>query len=188
MTNLFKKIIIFFIIYLLILASVIFLFFMPQISNLKKDRQAFLDKQQELDQGKARLTSLQKINSKKDEFKTTSDTINTYLPDNLEISRFVVQIEGLAKDLGITVDNFSIEEKAATNTKNDSSKDSKDSKNKETGTKFSLSAKAPYPSIISFIKKMEGLARFHSISSINLSVSENGAVDFNTTGYLYYGK
>jgi len=192
MTSAWKKIIITASAYTAIFIALIIFALNPSINSLKQHKQKLADSQNKLDETYLKLNSLQKIDKHPEEFKATSEVVNNLWPDNLDISRFIVQTENLAKTNNIILENFSVDEiknTAKSTAKDSDSETAKSEKKKtETGTQFTFSMQSPYNSTLSFIKGMETLSRFNSISSINLSGNDSGIISMRLTGSIYYGK
>ena len=175
MSHFWKKNIIVFIIYLLVFASLTVLFLMPTIKNIKDNKKMLAEKQLEFCQVSDEVSTLQKTKKDNSEVKTMFDTVNGYWPDNQDISQFMVQTEGLANKLNIVIENFAITQPATKDKKSNS-------------IQFNFTAKAPYPTVIELLRNMESLARFNTISSINLNLDNDGRVSASVIGYIYYGK
>jgi hypothetical protein len=93
-------------------------------------------------------------------------------------------MEGLAKQLGITINNFSMSETSSV------VGDSKDTPKKKSGgtqqNKFTLSTNTNFSKIIELLKQMEKLSRFNSATSINIVSGDKGDVNATITGDIYY--
>lgn len=195
MFQVFKKIIITAGVYLVIFIAVIVFALNPSINSLKQNKQKISNNQNKLDETYNKLNTLQKIEKHPEEFKAATDMVNNSWPDNLDISHFIVQTENLAKNNSIILENLSVAEakkssaKSAPKEDGDSEKAvSEKKKTADTGTQFTFGLQAPYSSVLSFIKGMETLPRFNSISLINLSGNDTGDINLRMTGSIYYGK
>ena len=187
-----KKSIIFSCFYLVLFGGLIYFVFMPALSRLKQNKATFDQKQQVLRNNYDKIESLQKIEKNPKEFDTLSTAVNELWPDNQDISKFIVQIESVAKDSNLVIDNFSVVEstvkkqKATDDSGNASSSNTKTKT--DTGTKFSLAVKSPYSNIIDLIGKMETMARLNAISSIDMNYIDESTINLKLTGGVYYGK
>lgn len=195
MSSTWKKTIIIVGTYLVIFIIVTIFALKPSIDGLKQNKQKVAAKQTELNQIYDKLDYLQKISKNSKDFESTEKIVNNYWPDNSDISQFIVQTEDLAKNNSLVLDNISINEvkKTKTSTTKGEADDSKQSSaaKKSTapnGLQFTFNLRTPYSSILSLIKGMETLPRFNSISSINLSGTEDGNINMKLTGMIYYGK
>ncbi|MCL5410683.1 MAG: hypothetical protein M1324_02375 [Patescibacteria group bacterium] len=190
MSSIWRKTIIAAIAYLVVFIAIIIFALSPSIASLKQNKQKMAENQSKLNETYDKLNSLQKTNKHPEELKSAEDTVNKSWPDNSDISQFIVQTEGLAKSNSLILENLSIEE--SKKQKVASSTDDKDSAKKKntapTGTQFTFSLKAPYSSILNFLKGMETLPRFNSLSLINLSGNEDATISVRLTGNIYYGK
>ncbi len=195
MSRVFKKIIITASIYLVIFIAVIVFALNPSINSLKQNKQKVVSNQNKLDQTYLKLNTLQKIEKHPEEFKAARGMVNNSWPDNLDISHFIVQTENLAKNNSIILENLSVAEIKKSSVKSAPKEDggsekatTEKKKDAETGTQFTFGLQAPYSSVLSFIKGMETLPRFNSISLINLSGDDTGIINLRMTGSIYYGK
>lgn len=194
MPPIWKKTIIVASIYIVIFMAVIIFALDPALSSLKQNKQKVADGQSKLDTTYVKLNALQKVDKHPDQFKATSDVVNNYWPDNLDVSYFLVQTENLAKGNNLIMENFSVEEvkKPVTVKESDTGKSDGAAKTApkkvENGAQFTLSTTTSYLSILNFIKGMEILPRFNTISLVNLSGTEDGNVNMRLTGKIYYGK
>lgn len=186
--------------YVIVLGTVAYFGLTPALNNLKSNREKLTEKQAELDNTHKKLESLQKA-SKNPELQKISETVNTYWPDNLDVSYFIVQTENLAKNNNLIIENFSVEQPKATKTtkkstidesddkkKSDSGEKTQSSKKTSMGTQFTFTTKSSYNSILSLIKDMEILPRYNSISMLSINGDQDGQVDLRLTGNIYYGK
>ena len=178
MSKFWKKIYIIIAVFVLIYIIIIALFLIPSINNLKNNKVSLSQKQNELNENYSKITSFQKIAKNPEEFNLIIQTPHNYWPDESNISDFIVQTEGLANEVELIINNFSIE---------DSSNSGKKPEKKNESTEFSISAKTGYSNIFNLIKNMEELARLNSISSISLSATDED-ISLKMTGQIYHGK
>lgn len=187
-----KKSIIFTCFYIVLFGGLIFFGFIPALNNLKQSKLKYDQKQQVLRDNYDKIASLQKIEKNPKEFESLSGAVNELWPDTQDISKFIVQIESVAKNSDLVIDNFSVEENAAAKAKpaaDSENGSSSSSKTKDsTGTKFSLAVKSGYPNMIDLIGKMETMARLNSISSVDMSLIDASTINLKLTGNVYYGK
>jgi hypothetical protein len=193
-----KKAAIFIAIYLLIFCAVVLFALMPATSSLKQNKTQFSQKQSELNATYTKLNSLQKIEKHPEDFKKTTDSVKNFWPDSLDVGQFLIQTDTLAKSNSLILENVTVNEVKAVkvtpkNDSDDKDDDSNpapaDSKSKTpASTQFTFSFKSSYPSVLSFIKGMETLPRFNSLSSIALSGNEDDTIEAKLTGNIYYGK
>jgi len=182
MSSSFRKIVLAIGAYLIIFVAIIVFALKPSLDGLRQNRQKVSSKQTDLNQIYDKLDYLQKISKNPQDLESNEKIVNNYWPDSSDISQFIIQTENLANNNNLVLDNVSINE--IKNTKTSSNK--KD--NSSNGSQFSLSLKSSYPSILNFIKGMETLPRFNSISLINLSGTTEGSINVQLTGTVYYGK
>jgi Tfp pilus assembly protein PilO len=177
MSNNWKKIGIYSAIYLIIFVITIFVFLVPATNNLKKTKTEFSEKQSKLLENQNNITYLNKLKDDPANFDQLYNNTVNYWPDNSDVSKFLIQTEGLAKDLGIVIQTVSINDKIM------------DKNNKPLPqNSFTLSFNASYPTTLQFIKKLENLARFNSENSIQLTLGDQDTLSTQLTGYIYYGK
>lgn len=191
MSSIWKKTFITASVYLVIFVAIIIFALKPSIDGLEQNKKKIAASQTELNQIYDKLDYLQKISKNPDELKSTEKIVNNYWPDNSDISQFIVQTEDLAKSNNLILDNISIDEnKKTSSAKKDDSKQSSSAKksNSPSGSQFTFNLQAPYQSILTFIKGMETLPRFNSISSISLNGTEESGINMRLSGTIYYGK
>ncbi|MFA4995947.1 MAG: type 4a pilus biogenesis protein PilO [Patescibacteria group bacterium] len=182
MPSIWKKTIITVSIYLAIFVAITIFALKPSIDGLKQNNKKITSSRTELNQIYDKLDYLQKISKNPDDLKSTEKIVNNYWPDNSDISQFIVQTEDLAKSNSLVLDNISINEiknAQTSSTKKNSSPN---------GSQFTFNTRTSYSSLLNFIKGMETLARFNSISSIDLNGTEEGTINMRLTGKIYYGK
>lgn len=177
--------------YIVVILSVVFFGLLPAIRSLKGNEDKLAKKQTELNQTYQKIETLQKDSKHPEEFSKISETVNNYWPDNLNVSQFIVQTEEMAKNNGLIIENFSVEEPktvkpAPTSNKTDSA--SKTAKKAPDGAQFTFTSKTTYNVVLNLIKSMENIARFNTVSMINLSGDQDGQIDMRLTGKIYYGK
>ena len=178
MKNFTKKIMLIICLYITLFAAFLYYGYSPVSNRYKKNKSDEAEKKELIVKNNDKIASLQKIESNSADFDKIFTDVNNFLPDSLGVSDFMVQIEGLAKDSGVVIDSFSVEEqKASTTTKSKT----------DNGTKFSMVFKAPYSTVISLISKMETLARLNSISTVNMT-GNGDKISVNLSGKIYYGK
>lgn len=202
----YKKSIISISIYLLLFFALILLILLPTSKKLKQNKILIKEKNATLENNFSKISSLQKVEKNIDEFNKINETVVGYLPPLLQSSQFIVEVEGLTNSLGITIDNFSMNatssafdtgSKTKTETKSSDSdlsssknnSNQKETKKKNSGTQqnqFTLSVQTDYNKALEFIKQMEKLSRFNSVSSINISSKEDNLINLKIDGYIYY--
>lgn len=162
----------------------------PINNQYKKNKADHLEKKETIVKNKEKISSLQKIVDNPQDFDKIFTDVNNFLPDSLKISDFMIQIEGLARDTGVVIDSFSVEEQKQAATTKSTGEDSAAVATKaktDTGTKFSMVLKTTYPTMMNLVSRMETLARLNSINTI--SVTSNGEiVNVSLSGKIYYGK
>lgn len=184
MSAFYKKTILLSVIYLGLFAALSVLLFLPSYTKLNKNKKIFAQKQTEFSTKVEDLSTLQKFSKNKDDFQNVVKTVEKYFPETLNSSQFIVETEGLAKNLGITIEGFSMND-ISTGSSQSGSK--KEDKKKSPETQFSLNGTAPYPKVLEFIVQMEKLSRFNALSALNITSGED-TVNFQITGSIYYGQ
>lgn len=166
--------------------------FLPINDQYKKDKAEYAEKQETFNQNNDKITSLQKIVDKPDDFDKIYTDVSNFWPDTLKVSDFMVQVEGLAKDTGVVIESFSIDEQkqvAAPKVTDEDSAAAKTTAKTKTnaGTKFTMVFSASYATTLNVISRMETLARLNSINSVGLTGTKDG-LSVNLSGTIYYGK
>lgn len=182
-------------VYLLLSLAVLIFGFMPTMSKLKQTKNGIASEQKKQNDNHNKISTLQKIDHNPGEFNKTSQIVDNFWPDDLNISQFIVQAEDLAKSNNVILENFSVSESKTKNAKKPATEDEKDktaksSKNTKTNSEvsFNLTSLAGYSTILEFIKGMETLPRFNAITSLDLNGTEDGHVNLKLNGKIYYGK
>lgn len=192
-------------VYLVLFAALIFFAILPTLNKYNNNKIELADQKQKLETAQNDFETLIKLRKDDAEREDIKKNVTTYLPDEKSTTDFVVKIESLSQELGITVPALStIEPKAPTKAvAADDSSNAKttDATAKETTTaskttasqnsvEFSLNFSNSYEKIFEFISRMNTMLRLNSLESINISNynTENGSIDFQTKGKIYYGK
>lgn len=195
MKQFWKKTLINLAVFALLFFGVIFFVLMPTYQRYTQDKSTDAKKKNIVEENNTKINSLQKIAKNSDEFEKIYQNVSNLWPDNLNVSEFMVQIEGLAKDTGLVIDSFSIEEqktitptKAKSSDTDDNATATKSTKTTaNTGTKFTMTSKSEYSNVMDLILRMETLARLNAVSSINISAA-GPSLSINIVGHIYYGK
>ena len=198
MTNYWKKITLIVTISLIAMALIWFFITKSAIESYYQNKSAYDKKQDDL------LTIYDKIEILQKNSKSSTNSANVISqvallwPDNVDVSKFIVQTEELAKQKNFVIENFTISEKKITSNKSTSSSSDSDSSDSDakakaakstTITQYSFNVNTTYENALDIIKSMERLARFNAITTFNISGQEsNNTVNLNITGKLYYGK
>jgi len=153
--------------------------FLMQKQNLSRDKNTLSSLRQEVASNDQKIQNLSGLAKNKAEFEKTLQIINTYLPDTIESSEFVIQMENLAKASNIVIDTLSISGGA----------DSKSS-GKVKAIEFSATSRSNYGKVLEFISTLENLSRYNDISTITLSPEGTAdSIGFKFSGKLYqYGQ
>lgn len=190
MIIIYKKLIIVFSILISISISVLIFLFVPLLNDYEQNKTLLTKKINEQNINFQKISYLQKTHKDSSNFQSTVNTVNDLWPNDGEISKFIVQAEGLTKEMNLVIDSFSIDEKGPvkkTSTDGEGSQ-KKSTEAKEQKTQFTITAKASYPVFINFLKKMENLARLNSTSAIDLSILDGGNLNIRVVGNIFYGK
>lgn len=186
------KIKIFLALYLAFIIAVGYFLLFPNITKLASNQQLLAQKKSQFEINEDKISSLEKTNQSIAEFEQKNKTVIELLPDNPEVSSFVVNVEALAKSLDQNITNFTIDniltssKSKSTNTE-DGEVAAESSKKSDKGIKFSINSSSDFSGFLNFISKMETLARFNTISSIELSTKDL-SLNYKLTGYIYNGK
>ena len=185
-----KKTLFIIFLYGILFAAFLYYGYTPINNQYKKNKADHLEKKDTIVKNDEKIASLQKIANNPKDFDKIFTDVNNFMPDSLRVSDFMVQVEGLAKDTGVVIDSFSVEEQKQTITTKPTSEDSSATAKKtkvDTGTKFTMVFKTTYPTMLNLISRMETLARLNSISTINIT-SNGETMSVNFSGKIYYGK
>lgn len=185
MNSISKKSLFGFIGYLAIIAAVVMLVLNPTLNEIEKNKKTIISERKQLAANFDEISSLQKIEKDKEGFSEIKKTVLGYLPETLNSSQFIVEVEGLAKKTDITINSVSMNA-----TPSSVSKETDTTKKKTKGgtqqNEFSLSTKADFAKTMSFLAQMEKLSRFNSISTISIASVENSSADVKITGDIFY--
>lgn len=171
-----------FLIYVIIFIGIIFFLLNPALDEIEKSKKTITDERKALSANYDEIASLQKIAKEQISFNAIKNTVLGYLPGSLNSSQFIVELEGLAKNTDITINNFSMNA-TSINTEKDPKKKKKSTTQQND---FSLNIKADFAKTMSFVAQMEKLSRFNSISTINITSTENNGADVTIKGSIYY--
>jgi len=145
-------------------------------------RDSFWDKQDQLAALEEKAISLSKIEKNAISFNKETDSIIAALPDNPEVSQFIVQLENLSTEKQILIKNLSIAENST------GAKAAQPTKTGANNTQFSFDISTDYPALAGLIDRLERFPRFISIDSINLLLTEDQNIAAKISGRIYYGK
>jgi Tfp pilus assembly protein PilO len=181
--------------YVLLIAVVILFGILPGISRLREDRSTLKDNSAKIAADESKISDLSKYNKNDNDLKTIESSVNNLLPDNKNSSDFVVQMEALGNELSIVIPTLTITEPVAQTAPAQSTDvgdtPAKPSSNtKSTDTAFNMSFRAPYTTFKTFLEKIEAFPRFTTISSVSVSgySADNGTLEYDLKGNIYYGK
>lgn len=186
-----RKTLIIILTYVLIFALFIYFILIPSYRGYLKNKQKNLETKQIIEANEIKINSLKKVESNEKQFSDLFTNVNKLWPDILDVSSFIVETEGLAKEMQIVIDSFSIneqkpvaakpapkgEEEATTTTKSKA----------PMGTKFTVVFRSDYNTLIDFLTRMETFSRLNSLNTISVSSAENG-LNISISGNIYYGK
>ncbi|OQA04437.1 MAG: hypothetical protein BWY68_00317 [bacterium ADurb.Bin400] len=183
---------------------------LPNVREILSMQLKVVEKQKDVDRMQAKLDSLKTANRSKESINRAYLLTNDLWPSEENVSQFLVQVEGLATEKAVALSDLTVNEiiiqppktsntasQASTSTSNSTkesseSKDGEDdaaSKKKAKGSndriQFMMSGNADYTSLIGFIVSMERLARFNSISSINVFRDKENHLNFSLNGHIY---
>lgn len=191
-------------IYLVLFAALVLFAIIPTLNRFNKNKIDLSDRNQKLVTAQNDFETLIKLRKDDATREDVKKNVTTYLPDEKSTTDFVVKIESLSQETGITVPALTtVEPKTQTKTAKATSDETDDTKAaaaaKETTTKttpaqnsveFSLSFSNSYEKVAEFISRMNSMLRLNSLESISISNynPENGTLDFQTKGKIYYGK
>lgn len=190
-TEVYKKTIITSVIYIAIFCLIFFFGLKPAISKSQTIKEKIVSNNTKIEANTSKIAAINNITKKQKDFDKMEETINNYLPDNLNSSQFIVEIEGLAKELNFNVDSLSMsepttaEKAAAAKTVKTTDKNASSSKSQKNS--FTLSGKTEYSSMVEFLSRMEKLSRLNTIDAIDITPEEN-TLNFKINGYIYYVK
>ncbi len=189
-----KKYFIFVALLSLFLGGVVWFGVVAQIQTIISNNTLIKQKISDNTKTEERIAKLKEASSNSAEVTKAFDTVNNLWPDKEDVSKFIVQSEGLASEKQIVLDSITVAEMVVKDTKS-TAKTSKDAESidssvskkvtKETGIKFSFQTVAPYNQLFDFIVGMERLARFNSESQISISGAAGNELTLRLTGYIY---
>jgi len=184
--------------YAILFAGVVFFLLSPALTDIENNKKNIIEERKQLATNYDEIASLQKIDKDKAGFEQIKNTVMGYLPNSLNSSQFIVEVEGLAKLTEITIDSVTM---SATPTSVGGAKvtpkiETEDTENKTATTtkktkggtqqnSFLLSTKADFTKSMAFIKQLEKLSRFNSITAITIAPTED-VVNIKLTGNIYY--
>lgn len=186
------KIKIFLLLYLAFIIAVGYFLLFPNVTKLADNQQLLAEKKSQFEINQDKISALEKTNQSIAEFEQKNKTVVELLPDDPEVSSFVVNVEALAKSLNqnitnFTIDNVSASSKSKSQDTEDGETTTESSKKTDKGIKFSINSSSDFSGFLDFISKMETLARFNTISTVELSVKDL-SLNYKLTGYIYNGK
>lgn len=186
--------------YAILFAGVVFFLLSPALTDIENNKKNIIEERKQLATNYDEIASLQKIDKDKAGFEQIKNTVMGYLPNSLNSSQFIVEVEGLAKLTEITIDSvtMSATPTAVGGAKTAPKTEAEDTENKASTTtttkkakggtqqnSFLLSTKADFSKSMAFIKQLEKLSRFNSITAITIAPTEDG-VNIKLTGNIYY--
>ncbi len=136
----------------------------PLYSNLKETSEDLKERKIVLEKEQNNLSTLKNLESQKEDLIKKNEKVLAALPTNKDVSRLFVQYEAIAAKSGVKIDGVS---EAST---------SEETVGNELvyPVSYNVSLTAPnYSSFIESLKRMEDAIRILSISSLNISSSEN---------------
>jgi Tfp pilus assembly protein PilO len=154
----------------------------PLISEYRESQTVYADKSNEVATMDEKINLLQIKQKNRDEIDKMSREIDKLYPDSPETSDFIIQIEKLANEKGVIINNLSISESKGSDTKK--TKDAKDSQ----GMTFSFDLSTSYNSLVDILRSLEHFERLTSLDNVNILSHNDDALNIKITGKIFYGK
>lgn len=135
---------------------------------LIRERQQFNQKQIDLELSEKRTNQLIELTGRYNEASKKFDEINNALPQSKQQPEVVVQLQNAAGEVGLNLPTIQFDTTAAPTVTQ-----AKDDKNKNPSglsvLPITIKLSGSYDQLIAYLKKLESLSRYNSVTSINLS-------------------
>lgn len=186
MSETIKKIIMPLILLVSLYAIIVFLVLLPAIGSISESKIVLSKRTAELQTIENKINVLKQTGSDKEKTDTILATVSELWPDNKDVSTFIISLENMAKNQGLTFNNVSISEPAKTSSTEGS--DTKSATLNKNSVQFAFDTSGNYDQIDQIVKSLENFERFDSITSVTLSATTGSNLNAKFTGLIYYGK
>jgi Tfp pilus assembly protein PilO len=139
------------------------------IENKYADFQSMMEKSESLKKAAKNSSEMAEINSK----------VMALYPDSKDVSNFIIDLEKIAEEENITLNNLSISEPKTTPKKGDKSAGST--------IQFDFSTEGSYSQMSSLVKKLEQFSRINTINTLNIASKGDDLINIKISGMIYYG-
>ncbi|HOX41077.1 MAG TPA: type 4a pilus biogenesis protein PilO [bacterium] len=177
-----KKLILLLLITGITTGAVVYFALMPLLQNIANNKDKLNGAQEDLGQLALETSVLQKASKNQENSDETFNKISSLWPNEKNISAFMVSLESLAKEEGLTISNVAITEPVVVQ--------SKGKKKEPSPSKvlFTFEAEGSYGKVINLTKKLENFSRLTSVHDLKIIAKEADLVSIKVSGGIYYGR
>jgi len=161
---------------ILITTAILLFLVKNEYSNLQTIGAQLSEKSNNLRLAQDKLASLQRQSKQSEEITSIKDICLSQLPQELEATAFVSELEKLGQSIQVTPLTVSVNSTIASSTKKKTGPDT---------TTFNLTFSTPFPNVLKFLEEMEKLKRLNTLSTISLTNSDN-QLNVSASGSIYY--
>lgn len=150
----------------------------------------------------AKKENLQKLSNEKERIENVLKKSEKIVPDTVDTSNFLSQIDATFQISGVNAKSISMEEskkeqkveKEETTTAQTKTQTTQQSEQQGEGTSkfntnsFSISFTSDYPNLVNFLKLSENLGRFTNINSVDISLTQDNQMETKIKGDIFYKK
>ena len=184
------KIIVTSLVFVFIIAAIIFFGIYPEIPKYSNNKSELSETKAMIEEADFKLSELNKLEKNSAEVTTAKEFVTGLLPENISTSDFVVKVEAMSVGVPVIVSTLSTGSSTPAASANKAAVPTQDNKGSDNSVDFSLTATIGYNTILEVIEKLESFPRFNILDSINLSGrdKETQTLDLQAKGRIFYGK
>jgi len=164
MKNINKGVFYIIIIFALLYFALIWFVGLPRFSQVKEKIKSLSSNQMKLNELQVKRTNLEKFKKDETRIEKALEKAKIIVPQSKNVPDFIVQLEGGASETGNVISQLSF-----------------------TDLSFTLSIKGDFNSLLSYIKSLESLARFNTVSSLTANMGSEGKLETKIEGQIYAG-
>lgn len=162
----------------------------PMVNNINDTKENIQEKKSELDYLVGKEIKLVELEKDYEKYKEKIDTLNSLFPEKKEVSDYLTQLEQASANNNIHINSIKIGSSTKKNVQTKIVDPEKTQLLKEGDfyklpIEMSVSSNQGFVSILSFIETLENLSRYTSISTLEITASDEGMFETSMKFNVY---
>lgn len=162
----------------------------PMVNNINDTKENIQEKKSELDYLVGKEIKLVELEKDYEKYKEKIDTLNSLFPEKKEVSDYLTQLEQASANNNIHINSIKIGSSTKKNVQTKIVDPEKTQLLKEGAfyklpIEMSVSSNQGFVSILSFIETLENLSRYTSISTLEITASDEGMFETSMKFNVY---